>query len=81
MIKLYTMKVDHRDDFVKMLESNEIMASPLHHRNDTHSLFSTSRRILPGLEDFYGKLVHIPCGWWVTEKDRLKIVDCIKNGW
>lgn len=78
---LYTMKVDHRDDFVKMLESNEIMASPLHHRNDTHSLFSTSRRILPGLEDFYGKLVHIPCGWWVTEKDRLKIVDCIKNGW
>ena len=75
------MKVDHRDDFVKMLESNEIMASPLHHRNDTHSLFSTSRRILPGLEDFYGKLVHIPCGWWVTEKDRLKIVDCIKNGW
>ncbi|HJH47062.1 DegT/DnrJ/EryC1/StrS family aminotransferase [Bacteroides fragilis] len=78
---LYTMKVDHRDDFVKMLESNGIMASPLHHRNDTHSLFSTSRRILPGLEDFYGKLVHIPCGWWVTEKDRLKIVDCIKNGW
>ena len=76
---LYTMKVDHRDDFVKMLESNEIMASPLHHRNDTHSLFSTSRRILPGLEDFYGKLVHIPCGWWVTEKDRLKIVDCIKK--
>lgn len=36
---LYTMKVDHRDDFVKMLESNGIMASPLHHRNDTHSLF------------------------------------------
>jgi dTDP-4-amino-4,6-dideoxygalactose transaminase len=78
---LYTMKVDKRDEFIKMMESNGILASPLHHRNDTHSLFAESKRKLPGLEEFYSKLVHIPCGWWITEEDRNKIVNLIKKGW
>jgi hypothetical protein len=30
---------------------------------------------------FYKKLVHIPCGWWVSEEDRNKIVEVIKKGW
>ena len=78
---LYTMKVDRRDDFIQMMEANGIMASPLHHRNDTHSLFASSKRELPGLDFFYNKLIHIPCGWWVTEEDRVKIVNAIKRGW
>jgi len=78
---LYTMKVDRRDDFIKMMEANGILASPLHHRNDTHSIFSASRRELPGLEEFYSKLIHIPCGWWIGEEERDKIVQSIKGGW
>ena len=23
----------------------------------------------------------IPCGWWVSDEDRERIVDCIKSGW
>lgn len=78
---LYTMKVERREDFIKMMESNGVMASPLHHRSDTHSIFHDSLRELPGMEEWYNSFVHIPCGWWVTEEDRLKIVSLIKKGW
>lgn len=78
---LYTAKVERRDDFIKHMEANGISASPLHYRNDLHSLFKESKRDLPGLDIFYSKMVHIPCGWWVSEEDRIHIVETIKKGW
>lgn len=78
---LYTMKVEQREGFIKAMESAGILASPLHHRSDTHSIFKDSRRDLPGMEKWYNNFVHIPCGWWITEEDREKIVDIIKKGW
>lgn len=78
---LYTMKVERRDDFIKMMEAHGVTASPLHHRSDTHSVFAESRCSLPGMEKFYSEFVHIPCGWWVTDSDRKMIVDAIKKGW
>lgn len=78
---LYTMKVENRDDFCRMMESNGICASPLHHRSDTHSVFSSSKRYLPGMEKWDEEFVHIPCGWWVGEEEREKIVRAIKSGW
>lgn len=78
---LYTMKVERREDFIKMMEANGITASPLHHRSDTHSIFAESKRELPGMEEWYNSFVHIPCGWWVSEEDRNRIVDLIRKGW
>lgn len=78
---LYTMKVKRRDDFIKTLAENGIMASELHLRNDRHSLFNESDTSLPVFDEFYKEMVHIPCGWWLTEQDRSKIVDVIKKGW
>lgn len=78
---LYTMKVERRDDFIKMMEAHGIAASPLHHRSDTHSIFRSSRRELSNMEKWYNEFVHIPCGWWVTEKERQYITDTIKQGW
>jgi len=78
---LYTMKVEKREEFIKMMEACGVSASPLHHRNDMHDVFITSRCELPGLEQFYQKFIHIPCGWWVDEEIRKMIVDSIKKGW
>lgn len=78
---LYTLKVDDRDNFIKMMEANGITASPLHHRSDTHSIFKESRCELPGMEEWYNQFVHIPCGWWVNDETRRLIVDTIKKGW
>lgn len=78
---LYTMKVEKRDDFMKMMESAGVTASPLHHRSDTHSVFAESKCELPNMDQWYKSFVHIPCGWWVDEETRKKIVKTIKKGW
>lgn len=78
---LYTMKVERRDDSCRMMESNGILASQLHHRSDTHSIFKESHRELPQMEEWYKSFVHIPCGWWVDDETRQKIGDTIRNGW
>ena len=78
---LYTLKVERKSDFImKMLEKG-IMASDLHKRNDTHTIFNESKALLPNVDTFEKVWVHIPCGWWVTEKDREYIVKSIKEGW
>lgn len=78
---LYTMKVDRRDDFIDMMRSNGVVASELHKRNDLHSIFSASKISLPETDKFEKEWVHIPCGWWVGNDERKKIVKLIKGGW
>jgi dTDP-4-amino-4,6-dideoxygalactose transaminase len=78
---LYTMKVENRDEFTKMMAANGITVSPLHLRNDRHSIFRKSKKELPNLDEFYKKFIHIPCGWWVSDEDRYKIISAIKKGW
>jgi len=78
---MYTLKVKNRDDFCKMMENINITASTLHHRSDTHSVFAESKCELPNMDEWYDNFVHIPCGWWVDEEIREKIVDRIKKGW
>ncbi|AMO21153.1 DegT/DnrJ/EryC1/StrS family aminotransferase [Flavobacterium columnare] len=78
---LYTLKVENRKGFIKKLAENNIMASELHLRNDRHSLFNESKVSLPVFDEFYKKMVHIPCGWWLTDADKNKIVEVIRQGW
>lgn len=78
---MYTMKVENRDAFIEMMKANNIEASPLHHRNDTHSVFADSKCDLPNLDEFYNSYIHIPCGSWVGHEERNYIVDIIKRGW
>jgi len=78
---LYTMKVEDRAGFIKMMASNNVSASELHLRNDRHSLFNESKVELPVFDEFYEKMIHIPCGWWLSDEDREKIIASIKGGW
>lgn len=78
---LYTMKVERRADFIKMMTENGVMASEMHLRNDRHSIFKESKKELPSFERFYNEMVHVPCGWWLSLEDRERIVHLIKRGW
>ncbi len=78
---LYTMKVENRNDFCRVMEESNITASPLHHRSDTHSVFADSKCDLPNMEEWYKSYVHLPCGWWIDCETRGRIVDVIKKGW
>lgn len=78
---LYTLKVQNRDAFIRLMEDHGILASPLHHRSDSHSVFINSRCELPNMDEWYKNYVHIPCGWWIGEEEREKIIQTIKKGW
>lgn len=78
---LYTLKVDRRDDFIKMMADNGFMASEIHKRNDLHTYLNDYPAEMPNLDKFYSRLVHIPCGWWVTLEDCDKMIELIKKGW
>ncbi len=78
---LYTLKVERRSDFIEMMHNNGVVVSELHKRNDLHDYLNDFNCSLPSLDKFYEELIHIPCGWWVTEQDRNKIVNLIKHGW
>jgi perosamine synthetase len=78
---LYTLKVEDRDGFIRKMKENGISASELHKRSDSHDFLNDFNQDLPVLDKFYQKMVHIPCGWWVTVEDREKIANIIKSGW
>ena len=77
----YTVLAERRDDLARRLSERGIGNSLAHKRNDLHSVFADSRRELPGLDHFYPRMLHIPCGWWVTDADREYIADTLKRGW
>lgn len=77
---LYTLLTDNSADLESALVSAGISASKLHRPNNLHSIFKSSHVILPGLSQFYKRLLHIPCGWWVDDAMRERIVSIIKKG-
>lgn len=76
---LYTIHVPNRDDVMKKLNEAGIMASKVHSRNDTHSMFNEYRTELPNSEKFNATHLCIPVGWWVTDEDREYIAEKVVN--
>ena len=77
----YTVLAERRDDLARRLDELGIGNSLAHKRNDRHSVFAASRCELPGLDRFYGSMLHLPCGWWVGEAERERIVSALRQGW
>ncbi len=77
---LYTLLTEDSDGVERRLRSEGISASKLHRPNHLHSIFEPYSKPLPRLDDFYRRLVHIPCGWWVTDEDRERIVNALCKG-
>ena len=77
---IYTLLSDDSDAVERCLADIGVAASKLHRPNHLHSVFAPYRRELPGLATFYRRLVHIPCGWWVSDADRVRIADALRRG-
>jgi len=78
---LYTVLAEtesDRDDLSAKLTEAGIGNGLVHRRNDLHDVFAESKCYLPGLDWFYSHMLHIPCGWWVTDEDREYIAEVIK---
>lgn len=72
---LYTIHVNNRDELMGKLKELGIMASKVHARNDTHSMFAEFKTKLPGVESFNRTHLCIPVGWWVNKEEREYIAE------
>ena len=77
----YTVLAERSGDLQRALAASGIASSKIHRRNDLHPVFASSRRPLPGLDRFWESALHIPCGWWVDDVARERIVAALRKGW
>lgn len=77
---LYSVLSDDSDAIEARLHGIGVAASKLHRPNHLHTVFEPMRRPLPGLEAYYRRLTHLPCGWWVSDEDRERIADALARG-
>lgn len=77
---LYSVLSDQSLNVEACLAAIGVAASKLHRPNHLHSVFAPMRRPLPGVDTYYRRLMHIPCGWWVSDADRERIVDALRKG-
>lgn len=68
-----------RDVLKKHLHDQGIESSQVHARNDKHTGYDYPNGPLPGLDLFDAMQLNIPCGWWVSEQDRDKMVEAIRE--
>jgi dTDP-4-amino-4,6-dideoxygalactose transaminase len=78
---IYTLRVENRDGFMKMMKEKGIEVSKVHERNDKHTCMKEFRVALPTLDVVADDMICIPVGWWVSDENSKYIIDCIKGGW
>jgi dTDP-4-amino-4,6-dideoxygalactose transaminase len=74
---VYTFLTRDRDLRLERLQKAGISASRVHLRNDFYTAFGNGLEDLPGVAEFSAHCLSIPCGWWVSDKDRARITDVV----
>lgn len=74
---LYTLLTDKADEIQSALFEHGVESSKLHRPNHLHTVFSSRQARLPNLENFYSRLLHLPCGWWLEKEARARIVETV----
>ena len=78
---VYALRAERRTALLAKLHAQGIGAQRLHLRNDHYTCFAPAARPLPGVDCFDAENLCLPCGWWVDDVARARIVDCLRAGW
>jgi dTDP-4-amino-4,6-dideoxygalactose transaminase len=78
---LFTVLVERRDDFAKMLFDAGVESNLVQVRNDKYKIFGGKQADLPVLASIEDKYLSLPLGMHVTEEDVRYIVGQIRKGW
>jgi len=78
---IYTILVNRKEDFKRMMKSKKIEVSEVHQRMDTQPIFQKFKSILPNMDYLEKRYISIPVGWWLSKDELNYIVDSIKGGW
>lgn len=81
---VYTMQVTedsrlNRDQLLKALNAQGIMAGVVHVPNDDYTCFQKFKADLPGVRQFSANQFSLPCGWWLTDDDVRHIARRVKE--
>jgi len=76
---IYSLLVDNNRKFMDFMGEKGISVSKVHERNDIHTCVSEYSSELPNLNALDKRITSIPVGWWVTEEDRERIVEAIRQ--
>lgn len=78
---LFTLHVERRDDFCRMMRDKNVEVSVVHIRNDEHSVFGPRRDDLPNLDRYEKTHISIPLHNHLDDADVEYVIECIKEGW
>jgi len=79
--QLFTMHVENRDGFCRLMRDRGIDVSVMHVRNDQYMVFGGLRDDLPILDRFSNSYINIPMHNFLTDEDVSYVVSSIKQGW
>lgn len=77
----YTVFAEDCDGLSRKLTEAGIGNGKIHRRNDWHSVFAESACELPGLDEFWAGVLHVPCHWAVGDEEREYIMETMRSGW
>ena len=78
---LFTVLVDRREDFLRLLHAHGIYASVVHLRIDRNDLYGGERKDLPNLEKFTQLHVSLPVHEGLNDDDVEHVVHTVQKGW
>jgi dTDP-4-amino-4,6-dideoxygalactose transaminase len=77
---IYSLLTEDRNDLKNYLKDNGIASDVVHVRNDKYTLFKDFQVDgLKGVDEFNSKLLNVPVGWWLSDKDAEKVVDVLNK--
>jgi len=79
--QLFTIHVERRDDFCRMMRDKRVAVLVMHVRNDQYTVFGGLRDDLPELDKFSKTYICIPLHNKLTDEDVDYVIQCIKGGW
>jgi perosamine synthetase len=77
----FTMHVERREEFCRMMIHHGIQVSIVHHRNDVYKIFGGKRPDLPQLDYFCETYIGLPIHTGLSDEDIDSIIRRVHLGW
>jgi dTDP-4-amino-4,6-dideoxygalactose transaminase len=78
---IYSLLVENRFDFHRMMKEKGIFCNQVHERVDVMTCMKDFKCHLPNLDKVMPRITNLPVGFWVGPEEREYVVDAIKGGW
>lgn len=76
---IYSLLVDDPVKFKAYMSSHGIATDVVHVRNDKYTVFEQFRRELHGVDYFASCVMHIPVGWWLSDREVAYIANVVNE--